>query len=360
MTAPVFILATELIRGTPPGPVSKPWLPPWSRSLGTTSEWRARVDLACLASRSTDDPGEYHLGRVIDRRVGDGASLLFLLPTALELNIWQRTTLGEEVGAGAAMPGFRSITIRWIPRIPFSSIVSPAWSCGRWIARARAAERRAGPCRRRARRARHPRRLVPPDAVDLGASRPGPRRGGFRPTPAAVPSGGPRALPSEPLGWLLLPQCQWDIELCDFARVIFDDHRRSRPEAAGWELLSPPREHPAILAWLERRLLRLWQEKRARQASRIASARNDTPPARAGVWSGTDWVPVGEATIRPRAGCVARARDSSALAEVLGRVLPPSDQYLVKVTWHGYAPGTYTGPLALDLLLGACPAGRSC
>ena len=51
-------------------------------------------------------------------------------------------------------------------------------------------------------------------------------------------------------------------------------------------------------------------------------------------------------------------RDSSALAEILERVLPPSDRYLVKVTWHGYAPGTYTGPLALDLLLGALP-GRA-
>ncbi len=220
-------------------------------------------------------------------------------------------------------------------------------------------ERRAGPRRRRARRARHPRRLLPPDAVDLGASRHGPRRGGFRPTPAAVPGGDPERCLSEPLGWLLLSQCQWDGELCDFARVVFDDHRRSHPEAASWELLSPPREHPAIQAWLEQRLLRLWQEKRARQASRIASARNETPPPRAVVWSGSDWVPLGEATIRPRAGCV-RGPDSSALAEVLERVLPPSDQYLVKVTWHGYAPGTYTGPLALDLLLGACPAGRSC
>ncbi len=140
--------------------------------------------------------------------------------------------------------------------------------------------------------------------------------------------------------------------------MILDDHQRAHPEAAGWRLLAPPRDHPAILAWLEQRLLRLWQEKRARQASRIASARNETPPAQAGVWSGTDWVPVGEATIRPRAGCVARARDSAALAEILARVLPPSEQYLVKVTWHGYAPGTYTGPPALDLLLGALP-GRA-
>ena len=69
-------------------------------------------------------------------------------------------------------------------------------------------------------------------------------------------------------------------------------------------------------------------------------------------------MPAGEAPIRPRAGCVARARDSAALAEILARVLPQAERYLVKVTWHGYAPGTYTGPLALDLLLGALP-GRA-
>ena len=69
-------------------------------------------------------------------------------------------------------------------------------------------------------------------------------------------------------------------------------------------------------------------------------------------------MPAGEAPFRPRAGCVARARDSAALAEILARVLPRPSDYLVKVTWHGYAPGTYTGPLALDLLLGALP-GRA-
>ncbi len=163
---------------------------------------------------------------------------------------------------------------------------------------------------------------------------------------------------SEPLDWLLLPQCQWDGELCDFARVMLDDHRRSHAEAAGWRLLDPPREHPAILAWLEQRMLRLWQEKRAREAARIPSARNELPPAQAGVWSGADWVSAAEAPSRPRAGCVARARDSAVLAEILARFLPQAERYLVKVTWHGYAPGTYTGPLALDLLLGALP-GRA-
>jgi hypothetical protein len=38
--------------------------------------------------------------------------------------------------------------------------------------------------------------------------------------------------------------------------------------------------------------------------------------------------------------------------------LPPEkpERVLVKVTWHGYATGTYTDPAALDLLLSALPA----
>jgi len=160
----------------------------------------------------------------------------------------------------------------------------------------------------------------------------------------------------DPLNWLLLPQCQWDGELCDYAQVMLADHQRAHPEATGWRLLDPARDHPAILAWLEQRLLRLWQDKRARQAARIPSAKNQTPATRAEVWSGEDWVPVGEAAVRPRAGFVARAPDSAPLAEILARVLPQAERYLVKVTWHGYAPGTYTGPLALDLLLGALPS----
>jgi hypothetical protein len=115
---------------------------------------------------------------------------------------------------------------------------------------------------------------------------------------------------------------------------MFDDHQRSHPEAAGWRLLDPPREHPAILAWLEQRMLRLWQEKRAREAARIPSARNELPPAQAGVWSGR--IGCRREGRSGRAGCRA-GPDSAALAEILARVLPQAERYLVKVTWHGYA-----------------------
>jgi sirohydrochlorin ferrochelatase len=360
MTGPVFILATEL------GPGEPAWASLEAEAAGLR-EFAERalgvaagVDLACLPSRSTDEPGEYHLGRVVDQLVGNGASLLFLLPTAFDLNLWQRTTLGEEMSAARRRHAGVSIHHDTVdPTHPllvdcFASLVL------------RALEEQG---------------LAPPNAglvlVADGQGDPGTRADSYRlmrllweqaglgrgevgfvrhPQPFLPETLG-RCL-AEPLDWVLLPHCWWDGELCDFAQVMFDDHRRSHPEAAGWRLLDPPRDHPAILAWLEQRMRRLWQEKRERQASRIVSAKNETPPASAGVWSGADWVPVGEAEIRPQTGCIARARDSSALADVLKRVLPPSDQYLVKVTWHGYAPGTYTGPLALDLLLGAL-SGRA-
>ena len=326
------------------------------RALGV-STW---VDLACLPARSTEDPGEYQIGRVIDRRVGDGASILFVLPAAFDLNIWQRTMLGEELGA--ARRRHAGVSIHHDSVDPTHALLVDCFA-GQIL------------------RALDERGVAPRNAglvlVADGQGEPATRADSYRlmrllweqaglgrgevgfvrhPQPF-LPETLERCL-SEPLDWLLLPQCQWDGELCDFARVMLDDHQRAHPEAAGWRLLDPPRDHPAILAWLEQRMLRLWQEKRARQAARIPSARNEPPPAQAGVWSGADWVPAGEAQIRPRAGCVARARDSAALAEILARVLPQAERYLVKVTWHGYAPGTYTGPLALDLLLGALP-GRA-
>jgi hypothetical protein len=57
-------------------------------------------------------------------------------------------------------------------------------------------------------------------------------------------------------------------------------------------------------------------------------------------------------------GTIARVSDRDSLTEVLSRILPAQkpERVLVKVTWHGYAAGTYTDAAALDLLLGALPA----
>ena len=257
--------------------------------------------------------------------VGDEASLIFVLPAAFDLNIWQRTTLGEE--AGAARRRHPGVSIHHDTVDPTHPLLVDCFAgqiLRRWrIGGDRAAARRTPPGRRRPGRPRHPCRLLPPDASALGASRPGPGEVGFVRHPQPFLQETLERCLSEPLDWLLLPQRQWDGELCDFARVMLDDHQRAHPEATGWRLLDPPRDHPAILAWLEQRVLRLWQEKRSSQAV-AGSLRQERRPAVPGPGCGpaTDWVPAGEAPIRPRAGCVARARDSAALAEILARVLP--------------------------------------
>ncbi len=357
MAGPAFIIATDL----------RPGQPAWAhaeaqaaalqafaaRTLGVTP----RVDLACLPARSMEDPGAHQLARAIDRRAGDEPSVIFVLPAAFDLNIWQRTILGEELGA--ARRRHAGVSIHHDSVDPTNALLVDCFAGQilRALEERGVAPRRAGlllvadgqgdPATR-ADSYRLMRLLW--EQADLGRGEVGFVR---HPQPF-LPDALRRGL-AEPLDWLLLPQCQWDGELCDFARVMLGDHQRAHPEATGWRLLDPPRDHPAIQAWLEQRLLRLWQDKRARQAARIPSARGQAPPIRAGVWSGEDWMPAGEAAIRPRVGCVARAPDSAALAEILARVLPRAERYLVKVTWHGYAPGTYTGPLALDLLLGALP-----
>jgi sirohydrochlorin ferrochelatase len=144
--------------------------------------------------------------------------------------------------------------------------------------------------------------------------------------------------------WVVLPQSQWSTEHCDFAETILTNFQRTHPCAAGWRMAEPPGAHPVITAWLTQRIVRLWQEKRAREAVRIASPKRAAQPS----WQSCSL----------GAGHIAAAKDRHAMAELLERILPSGRpaRVLVKVTWHGYATGTYTDPGALDLLLAALPA----
>jgi len=149
---------------------------------------------------------------------------------------------------------------------------------------------------------------------------------------------------SRPLHWVILPQAQWKTEHAEYAEVILRNFQRDHAEAADWTIAAPPGDHPAMTAWLTQRIARLWNEKRAREAVRIPSPRRiaEAVPCSWNIGAGT----------------VASVPDRRAMAGLLERVLPSDkpDRILVKVTWHGYATGTYTDPAALDLLLSALPA----
>jgi sirohydrochlorin ferrochelatase len=147
-----------------------------------------------------------------------------------------------------------------------------------------------------------------------------------------------------PLDWIILPEAQWKTEHVEFASVILENFQRQHPEAAAWRMAEPPGDHPALTAWLTQRITRLWNEKRARETRRIASPKQNLA-AEPASWN------IG-------AGVIASVPDRDGMSRVLEQILPQAkpERVLVKVTWHGYATGTYTDPAALDLLLGALPA----
>ena len=126
--------------------------------------------------------------------------------------------------------------------------------------------------------------------------------------------------------------------------MILENFQRAHPEAGTWRMAEPPGDHPAITAWLAQRITRLWNEKRARDSVRVPSPKRNSAPE-AAAWT------IG-------AGVIASVTDCGRMSSVLEQILPAGkpERVLVKVTWHGYATGTYTDPAALDLLLSALPA----
>jgi hypothetical protein len=149
----------------------------------------------------------------------------------------------------------------------------------------------------------------------------------------------------ESMPWVVLFQGQWATEHVEYARVIVENTGRSQDEPrTPFHFAQPPGAHPLLTAWYAQRITRLWREKTARSAARAPSVKN--APQEAGC-------------IRTfGGGVIGSTTNETRLAEALGRILPPGkiERVLVKVTWHGYATGTFTDAAALDLLLGALPA----
>ena len=303
------------------------------------------------------DAGEVHqVGRVMDAEISRGASDIFIIPHVFELNVWQRTALGEVLSEARRRKDAISIHHDDVnPTHPLLVDCFASQILQEMAPKEGAAQRTGlllvaegqGDASTRADSYRLMRLLweqTGVDRADVGFVR--------HPRPF-LPQVLERCL-QEPITWFLLPQSQWESEFFHYAKVMLADHQQAHREAAGWRLLDPPGDHPSIRAWLEQRLLHLWRGKRARQAARVPSPKHSAALSGAEVWSGGGWAPA-SAGNTPRSGLLARARESKALAGILAQILPPAERYLLKVTWHGYAPGTYTSPAALDLLLGALP-----
>jgi hypothetical protein len=237
-----------------------------ARTFGMT----AQVVLACLPARSIEDPGPYHIGQVIDRSVGEDTAELFILPVAFDLNVWQRTLLGEELSAARRRHAALSIhhdavdpTHAFLVECFASQILQVLQE--RHILPQQAglhlvADGRGDPATR-ADSYRLMRLLW--EQAGLGWA----EVGFVRHTQPFLPTVLKRCL-SEPRGWLLVPQCQWDGELTDYAAVMLADHQRA---ASGSGRVVPAR--PAAGSPRDPGL--------ARTASRPPLARQACPSGRA-------------------------------------------------------------------------------
>lgn len=358
MTAPAFILATDLL----------PHEKDWNRALAQAEElaepvaqilgFAPRVRLASLTVHPGDDAGECALGDVLDSEAAGGAREIFVLPTSLEWSVWQREAFGRTLAE------FRrrqtNVTVFHDDVNPCHPLIVECFAetILQTLAASQAPPQRVGllvvasghgDSGSRAQSYRFMRlvweqlSLARADVGFLRHAQP------FLATALERCAG-------EPLHWILLPQSQWHTEHIDYAQTILENFQRAHDGSIGWRMAPPPGDHPLLSAWLTQRMSRIWQEKRARDAARTLSPKSEPSDCAPQVWSGEQWEPISGAL--PRTGYIARTRNRDALAAVLESLLPASDTFLVKVTWHGYAAGTYTDAAALDLLLGALP-GRA-
>lgn len=149
-------------------------------------------------------------------------------------------------------------------------------------------------------------------------------------------------LSTEPLDWIVVPAMLECGERFAHLQAILDDHQRVAKESS-FRLVDPPNGHDAVVHCLAQRALTLWRAKRQTEVVRVRSPKKEQ---RSGA------VRIG---VDHHNGIAADVRDAAELRAILPEQVLDAETTFVKVTWHGYASGTYTDPVALEALLKAIP-----
>jgi hypothetical protein len=342
--APAFILAADVQPYEPAWCLAEAHAQAVASSCAAILGFETVVRLAAMSGIA--EQTEESLARTIAREAEDGANEIFVLPAALEINLLQREALGHVLGEARrrhadsriyhddADPGDSLLVECYagqVERALTGSATSPQRT---GLILAASGE---GDASTRAQSYRLMRLVWERLGLTAGEA-------GFLRHAQPFLLGTLERCAQRELDWVMLVQTQWRTEQFEHAETILRNFQRANPGADAWRLADPPGDHPAITAWLTQRITRLWNEKRTREAARIASPKQAAP--------------TGPRSWNLGAGIVAAIPERNAMADLLARVLSAGkpERILVKVTWHGYATGTYTDPAALDLLLGALPA----
>lgn len=385
---PAFILVTELTADHPDWPAALAQAEALAEPLASQLGFAPRIRLAGLPPaahllRAPDGPASAppsDLATVLADEAAAGERDIFLIPTMLDFGLLQRAQLAEI--AAAARQRFSHATIAYDDVDPCHPLLMEAWA-------QRVYEKLAGTG-------------LKPEQTGLllaasgdGASsgraqsyrlmrllweQVGCARAGVGFCRHARPSLHEQLAryTREELTWVIVPQSTWRNTLYDEVRAICDDFSHTVPDAQPWMTTEPigsrlpssnRQEALSGLSWLVQRMVNLWQERRSKSASREPSARRDCCPPVSRLRGPQASRPLAGLSGPPDTGLgygnggIAEIYDQTGLAHLLRHLWkkpdPPAAEparVFIKVTWHGYAPGTYTDPVALDMLLGALPA----
>ena len=383
---PSFILVTELTAGHPDWPAALAQAEALTEPLASQLGFAPRIRLACLPPashllRTPDNPAaapRFNLETVLADEAVAGERDIFLIPTLLDFGLVQKAQLAEITAS--VRQQFPHTTIAYDDVDPCHPLLVEAWA-------QRVYEKLAGT-------------TLKPEQIGLLLTASGDGAGGGRAQSyrlmrllweqigcARGEVGFCRhAQPSlheqlercmrEELTWVIVPQAAWRNTHDDEVRTIGDEFSRTIPSARPWmttepigsRLSSSDREQamPGLATWLVQRMLSLWQERRSKSAAKEPSAKRGRSPQISRLRGPQASCPLTDlperldAELRYGSGLIAEIYDREGLARLFRHTWPSSapTHVFIKVTWHGYAPGTYTDPVALDMLLGALP-GRA-
>ena len=387
---PAFVLVSELTTDHRDWPTAVAQAAALAEPLASQLGFAPRIRLASLPPAPEGSPATspFNLTTVLADEAAAGERDIFLIPTMLDFGLLQRAQLAE-IATGARHQ-FSHTTIAYDDMDPCHPLLVEAWTQSVY-------RKLAGS-------------TLKPEQVGLlvTASGDGASRGraqsyqlmrllweqaGCAQADVAFCR---HARPSlheqlkrcmgEELTWVIVPQAKWRNTHYEEVRTICDDFSRTVPAAYPWMIAEPSGSCltssvqkeivPGISTWLVQRMLKLWQDRRSKAVGRELSARRDCCPRVSRLRGPQASQPLADLTgpLDPKlcygTGGIAEIYDEVALGNFFRQMwkdsgLPSGSLFegvsstpthvFVKVTWHGYAPGTYTDPVALDMLLGALP-----
>jgi hypothetical protein len=363
---PLFLIVTDLLPHDPAWPRAVAEAQAVAGAAAPILGFAPEVRVASLSDAGADPGARPGLAAVLAEEAAAGRTLAFVLPAILELGVLQREALVELTRESQRRAP--SLAIHYDDVDPCHRHLIQAFAEALWdgLAGSGLPPQRIGvlvvaggqgDARGRAAAYAVMRLLWEQLAVAHGevAFVRHPRPG--------VPEALARCAAS-PLHWIAAPMMLWPDPIHAYAQVLFDDFRRAHPEAAGLRLAATAGGSPPVRAWLVERLLALFRAHRDRTGARAPSLVH-APDTRESCVIGPEASctmdilpsPLGP-DLAYGAGVIAEIVDLDGLARLVRHAGLTADRVFVKVTWHGYATGTFTDAAALDRLLSALP-GRA-